>query len=583
MNGSTRYQRGRQVMTARSDGQLSSREAVVLPIMAPRLQADFYPDGIIRLALWAAGTLGTVSFTPLAGPFTYAPNRVVGKTGSVHVAQSRPVMVICGAKAKRAAPAKRAAWWHQVASGQRRAKVTRKGAIRTFELGWGVFALEQRNNDLVLAVGASVGEAHAALAMTVEAIIAEAQSYSLICDRLPDGDPILRSLVSQGTHAALSSIRQDENGDFAGLSAGQAYSAPARTYFRDGYWTLQPLLHLAPEIVRDQIRLLATGIQPDGEAPSGVILSGPAQSAAWERFRQRAERYRDEHLRPGDWWSDHFDSPLFFVLALGDYVAATGDVDEARRHWLAVTAILERYVRACGPEGLPKKPNHDRDWADNVYREGFVSYDIGLWIGALDAIARVGASFDPATAARARRLAATARANIDRVLWVGRTGNFADFVNSDGFVEDHFMIDSLTLLRYDAVSEVRAGMLLGRAEALLESRNNKAQPYGDWRALRVSTLQASARRPIQVGICLSLSQRLGLALLGRRLCRGETAPWPAGGALRADPLVGGVPGQWLGRRGGILLAALRAGIAAPGLERTAGARRNDLSRRAHVR
>ena len=48
------------------------------------------------------------------------------------------------------------------------------------------------------------------------------------------------------------------------------------------------------------------------------------------------------HWRPGEWWSDHFDSPLFFVLAIGDYEAATGDADVAKRHWPKLLAVLRR-------------------------------------------------------------------------------------------------------------------------------------------------------------------------------------------------------------------------------------------------
>ena len=318
MTVSARYQHGANVMTARRDGLVDSATPVLLPIMAPRLQGDCEPDGRITLALWGAGTLGTVSFTPLSGPFVYAPNRVVGLSGGVHVAQAAPVMVIRGVSVVRVAPAKRAAWWHEPAPEDVAARISRKAALRIVDLGWGTFVVDQRGNDLVLSVGTNRVEAEAALALSVETIVAEADAYVRRCDRLPQADPVLRSMVSQGTHAALSSIRQDEKGRFAGLAAGQAYSAPARTYFRDGYWTLQPLLELAPEVVREQIRLLATGIQPDGEAPSGVILSGQAQAIAWDKFRRGDKVYAGEHLRPGDWWSDHFDSPLFFILALGD-------------------------------------------------------------------------------------------------------------------------------------------------------------------------------------------------------------------------------------------------------------------------
>ncbi|MEP7096454.1 MAG: hypothetical protein ABI748_02220, partial [Dokdonella sp.] len=94
----------------------------------------------------------------------------------------------------------------------------------------------------------------------------------------------------------------------------------------------------------------------------------------------------------------------------------------------------------------------------------------------------MGTSLDPATSERARELAIRARASID-CLWVETKGHYADFVRTDGFVEDHLTLDSLTLLRYDAVSDARALAVLKRAEQLLESRNNNEQPYGDWGTL----------------------------------------------------------------------------------------------------
>jgi hypothetical protein len=482
MTSSARYRADSPLLSARDDGVLVSQNAVLLPVMAPRLQADVDPAGSVTLALWAAGTLATVAFEPLPGPFEYSPNRVMSRRGAVHVAQSAPAMVIRGTRLRRLTAAPRAAWWHDASASPR--SITRtEGHRRICTLGWGVVVTEQRDDDLVLTVGATESEARTGLATSVDQIVAEADAYCGLCDRMPEADPILRSMVAHGTHATLSSVRQDEHGRFAGLAAGQAYSAPARTYYRDGYWTLLPLLDCSPEVVRDQIRLLAMGIQPDGEAPSGVILSGLAQAAAWDTFRRGDKVYAGEHLRQGDWWSDHFDSPLFFVLALGDYARVTGDFDEARRHWPIVNAIFARYQRAKGEHGLPLKPDHDRDWADNVYREGLVAYDLGLWVGALDAIVAMGEPLDPTLAAEAAQSAATARAAIDRHLWVEATGNYADFIRTDGFIEDHLTLDSLTLLRHDAVPEARALAVLDKVQQRLESVNNAAQPYGDWGTL----------------------------------------------------------------------------------------------------
>jgi glycogen debranching enzyme len=168
---------------------------------------------------------------------------------------------------------------------------------------------------------------------------------------------------------------------------------------------------------------------------------------------------------------------------VGDYVRATGDTAEAARQWPAITAIVERYFRLAGPDGLPLKPRHDRDWADNVYREGLVAYDLGLWVGALDVVAGLGATSDPVLARRAKDAAAEARKTIDRLLWTTAHQGYADYMTPDGFVEDHLTLDSLTLSRYDAVPEDKAVRLLHSIERTLESRHNTAQPYGDWGVL----------------------------------------------------------------------------------------------------
>ncbi|MBX4928464.1 glycogen debranching protein [Rhizobium binae] len=472
-----------------ADGQLSCEKPVLLPVMAPRLQADIRPDGYADLALWGAGNLGRVRFSAIIGPYAYGPNRVVSKHGGVFVAQSLPVMLIRGVGLLGLYPARRCAWWHEPDRQSARARGSRNHPRQTFEMGWGVLIAEAVGSDLRIAVGASRHEAENALDLTSEAIIAEAAEYVARCDLAPDADPLMRSMVSQGIHAALSSIRRDENGAFAGLAAGQAYSAPARTYYRDGYWTMQPLLTLAPEAVRDEIRLLARGVQPDGEAPSGVILTGPAQSEAWQRFvadskanpKIHKRAVPEYHNRPQDWWSDHFDSPLFFILFIDDYVGATSDLAEAQLHWPIVRAITERYLSLAGPDSvLPIKPRNDRDWADNVYREGLVSYDLGLFVGAMDAVARLGEGHDPAVAERAGRAADLARQEIEAKLFVPATGGYLDYGTPGVFVEDHLALDSLTLSRFGAISRPKAVRLLRAFEARLETRNNQEQPYGSW-------------------------------------------------------------------------------------------------------
>lgn len=465
------------VLEPRADGDLVSTAPVLLPVMAPRLQGDLMADGSLGLALWGAGKLGTVTFRRWTGPYHYAPNRLVAANGALHVAQSAPVLVLLNTRIQRLVPARRCAWWDAVKPA---ARVSRTAAEVRVVGGWGTIIAVLRGADTVIAVGADEDEARQALALSVAQIVAEAKAYVDRCDGLPEADPVLRTMVIQGRHAALSSIRSDRQGRFAGLAAGQAYSAPARTYYRDGYWTLQALLQCAPEAVRGEIEILAAGMQPDGEAPSGVILTGPAQSQAWERVRGNNAIVHEQHLRPGDWWSDHFDSPLFFVLAIRDYVAATGDLEPARTHWERIRTVFNRYRGFCRDGGaLPLKPRHDRDWADNVFRHGFVSYDIGLWIGALDTIADLGQRIDPVLAETAAAVARSARAELDAALLTA-DGWYADYGTVDDFRDDHLTLDSLTLLRFDAVSPARATSILAAVARRLETRNNSEQPFGDW-------------------------------------------------------------------------------------------------------
>ena len=459
------------------DGRLSAARPVLLPFMAPRLQGDLYPDGKLTLSLWGAGHLSTLYLELPETEAFYTPNCAEWQNGGLFVAQSRPVLLVEGVRLKRSVPSQRGAWWSAPEPAR---AIERHGSRRVIRTDWGVTIVEATANGYRVAVGDDEAEAETGLSLSDEEIRHEAAAYAAKCDAAPDAEPLVRSMVAQSLHAGLSSIRRDGSGAFAGLAAGQSYSAPARTYYRDGYWTMQVLLDREPDAIKDQIELLARGLQPDGEAPSGVILTGDAQAARWEKVRQNHPKIVIDHLRPGDWWSDHFDSPLFFILTVADYVDATGDRQPLERHWQRIEAIYRRY-RGFDKHGngLIYKPRNDRDWADNVYRHGYVSYDVGLWIGSLDVIARLGAGIDDALASEAADVAKKARAALDEELLTA-DGYYADYGDKRDFREDHLTLDSLTLLRYRATSPERAKTVLKRVREMLETRNNARQPYGDW-------------------------------------------------------------------------------------------------------
>ena len=459
------------------DGRLRAARPVLLPFMAPRLQGDLHPDDKLTLSLWGAGHLATLFLDLPEAEVFYTPNRAEWQGGGLFVAQSRPVLLVEGVRLKRALPARRGAWWSAPEPAQ---AIERKGPRRIIRTGWGVTIVEPTVNGFRVAAGEDEAEAERGLSLPDSAIKQEAADYVAKCDALPDAEPLVRTMVAQSLHAGLSSIRRDASDAFAGLAAGQSYSAPARTYYRDGYWTMQVLLDREPDAIKDQIELLARGVQADGEAPSGVILTGDAQAERWDKVRQNHPKIVINHLRAGDWWSDHFDSPLFFILTIADYVDATGNREPLDRHWRRIETIYRRY-RGFDKHGngLIYKPRNDRDWADNVYRHGYVSYDVGLWIGALDAIARLGRDLDPTLAGEAAGVAQKARAALDDELLTA-DGYYADYGDRRDFREDHLTLDSLTLLRYRATSPERARMVLQRMGEILETRNNTHQPYGDW-------------------------------------------------------------------------------------------------------
>jgi hypothetical protein len=462
------------MLTPRPDGSVESADAVRLPFMAPRLQGELRPDGALEIALWGAGALARVRLTPLAGPFAYFPNRVTSPTGALFVAQSRPVLLLRGVQPLGLVPARRPAAWAEPSA----VEVVGGSA----DLRWGRIVAEARGEDVVIAAGADAAEAEGALALSTAAIMAEADAYVARCDRLPQADPILRSLVMHGAHAGISSVRRTATGSFAGLSAGLAYSAPSRTYFRDSYWTTALLLQMDPAVVRAEIDVLAEGVQADGEAPSGVIVGGEPQTQSWRRAVVADAELARAHIRRGDWWSDHFDSPLYFVLIVADYVRATGDPTPAHRHWDCLKAVFRRYRRFAGDSALPVKPRHDRDWADNVHRGGLVAYDLGLWVGAANALAELARGRDEVIWREARAAAALARAAIEERLW-RPCGWYADYDAADGLAEERLTLDSLTLLAFDAAPPDKALVTLEAVRTNLESRWNHRQPYGDWGVL----------------------------------------------------------------------------------------------------
>ena len=145
-------------------------------------------------------------------------------------------------------------------------------------------------------------------------------------------------------------------GDFRAFAAGVRYVDPLRTYYRDSYFTVLPLLSSHPDLVRNEILTLARGIGADGACPSAVKSDFTA------------------------FWGDHFDSPCFFVMEISDYLGQTEDkalLDEKIGETPLldlVERVLSRLQARTDKTGLLVKGDYDkRDWADEVNRVGYVT------------------------------------------------------------------------------------------------------------------------------------------------------------------------------------------------------------------
>lgn len=460
------------LLTPATDGTLRGERLLTTAFMAPRLQATLEDDGALKIALWGGGDLGVLRLDlDWSAPFIYGPNTIKAANGFICAAQSQPVLLIQNARLKRFTPARKPAKW---AKNTASADHSRSGNTRLYRLPWGMISISQHGSNVVVAAGAHDAEWNGAHSLPLDKIISEAAEYAAACDAMPEASALLRSMVLQGAHTALASRRYLHGGRFAGLAAGMNYSFPSRTYYRDGHWTLQALLHLDPDCVREQIAILAGGIHADGEAPSAIIAADAAQLEAWTEFRLSNEKETAAHQGTHDWWSDHTDSPLFFILTIGDYCTATKDKKVYQQYQPVIEAIFNRYVAlAAEGDGLPQKPRHDRDWADNVFRAGDVSYICGLWLAALNVILALddGDLARSATAARREALAALPRLMTSHQWPL----NYAD--RKQNLREDNFSLDTLTLSLGNMPD---SHALLSRMREVLETRNNPDQPWGDW-------------------------------------------------------------------------------------------------------
>lgn len=273
-----------------------------------------------------------------------------------------------------------------------------------------------------------------------------------------------------------------ELGSFKGFLAGIVYQFPARTYYRDAYWTVLSVLPVKPELVKNEIITLANGIdKKTGECPSAVKFN----------FK--------------NYWGNHYDSPSFFVMMVYDYVAHTGDrqiLNEKCNCGTVLTAaekVMDRLLKDTDETGLLVKSGsfNRRDWCDNVFRGGYVTYDEALYARALFCMSGLyGAVGDAAEAKKYLGLYEKVKTAINGLLWNEEKGYYVNY-KTPSFTEDNLSVDTVTAVLFGIADKSRGRRVLENMERLLESKNNREQTAGDFGTLSVYPFYKNASDIVQ--------------------------------------------------------------------------------------
>ena len=253
-----------------------------------------------------------------------------------------------------------------------------------------------------------------------------------------------------------------ECGELKGFAAGCNYIVPLRTYYRDSYWTALSAYSYDITFVRKQICTLARGVSSEGTCPSAV--------------RQDFSAF----------WGGHYDSPSFFVMMVYDYINHSGDkaILQEKINGKSILEVcllvMNKQMERADETGLlyKKGPFNKLDWADEVNRNGYVTYDEALYYRALYCMDKLCQVCD-VDGERYRLAAQKVKNSINDILWDEQKGYYVNYVDGD-FIEDNLSVDTVLVYLFGISNEVRSNRMLDAMENLLETKNNQLQEAGDY-------------------------------------------------------------------------------------------------------
>ncbi|MEQ2130512.1 amylo-alpha-1,6-glucosidase [Caldanaerobacter subterraneus KAk] len=274
--------------------------------------------------------------------------------------------------------------------------------------------------------------------------------------RFKTSEEVLNTLYSSCLNVSYSMYKDNVNVENKGFIAGVDYQNPPRTYYRDGYWTVQAILPYMPEMIKEEIHTLAKGINQIGQAPSAVILKDGSS-----------------------FWENHTDSPLYFIMMVYDYLAWSNDfgILETKINDVRIMDIIDKIMRnySVDLKTLHIKPYNRNDWVDNVYRRGFVAYDILLYLRALENYIEI-LELKGYSEKEYREKYEIVKSRLEEII---KQYGFINYM-SDSQIEENFSIEWNLAVLFNLLPVEYQESIVEKTEKLLETVNNNQQPFGDW-------------------------------------------------------------------------------------------------------
>ncbi len=296
-----------------------------------------------------------------------------------------------------------------------------------------------------------------------------ALEYSqFLSDNAKGSTPLEKSLYSSCLNSALSNYTEMD--DFKGFLSNAQYPPATKTFYRDSYFACLAALPYKPDWVKNQILMLALGVRQNGTCPDSVT------------------GYRESH-RP----SQH-DSGAFFITLLYEYICFTGNtallnyVENGSTMLELAVQITQAMIDSADSNYLINRGKNDRkDWAGDIYREGYVTYIQALFYRSLYCTSKLLQLSGETQFQTYQDYAAKVRENINTLLWMPDQGHYYNYYSPQQ-KEPNLSLDTIFTVLYGVATPKQTRQLLANMQHRLETRYNAKQPFGNWGTMCVYPL-----------------------------------------------------------------------------------------------